>query len=126
MTVWDHSGNIDEKKNFKSYIFKIAKNRMIDMYRKFLKTEPLQPDTVAVERQTPESVLLEVEKRKILQEAVDRLSPQQKKIYMLHYEQKKCLKEIAIEMNISLSAVQNYVNKVRKKIIDYFEKKNYF
>ncbi|MDR1581807.1 MAG: RNA polymerase sigma factor, partial [Prevotellaceae bacterium] len=47
MTVWDNRENIDEKKNFKSYIFKIAKNRMIDMYRKFSKTEPLQPDTVA-------------------------------------------------------------------------------
>jgi predicted DNA-binding protein (UPF0251 family) len=42
---------------------------------------------------------------------------------ILHYEQGKPLNDIAKEMGLSLSTVQNYINKAIKKIKEYFMKK---
>jgi DNA-directed RNA polymerase specialized sigma24 family protein len=62
--VWDNRKNIDEHKNFKRYFFKIAKNRMIDLFRKSLKEETLFSDIIIEERETPESILLKKKETK--------------------------------------------------------------
>jgi DNA-directed RNA polymerase specialized sigma24 family protein len=64
------------------------------------------------------------EKQSNLQEAVNHLPVQQKKICKLHYGQGQSLKDIAKEMKISLSAVQNSINKALKNIRKYFAKKD--
>jgi RNA polymerase sigma factor (sigma-70 family) len=73
--------------------------------------------------ETPEDIL--IDKHQIFQEAVNRLSPQQKKIYKYHYEQGKPLKNIAKETNLSLSTVQNHMNQEIKNIRKYLAKKTY-
>jgi RNA polymerase sigma-70 factor (ECF subfamily) len=126
MKIWQERKNINEQKNFYSYILKIAQNCMIDKYRRFSKEEIYSPDiNIVVEEENPENILLKKERHSILQEAIDQLSFQQKKIHKLHYEQKEALKDIAKEMNISLSAVQNSINKILKNIRKYFAEKKY-
>jgi RNA polymerase sigma-70 factor (ECF subfamily) len=126
--IWNEKEKIDEQKNFKSYIFKIARNLAIDKRRKLSKETHSPIEDIYSSGEDLEKNLLNNEKHQILKEALNLLSPQQKEIYELHHVQKKKLKlkEIAQKMNISVSAVQNAINKSNKKISEYFAKKNYF
>jgi RNA polymerase sigma-70 factor (ECF subfamily) len=130
--IWIERENIDEQKNLNGYIFKIARNCTIDSFRKFSKEKfpasVIISDIIIdiiVAKETPENILLHKEKRLICQEAINQLPSQQKKVCQLHYEQGKQLSDIAKEMKISLSTVQNHINKALKNIREYFAKKNY-
>jgi RNA polymerase sigma-70 factor (ECF subfamily) len=115
--------SLDKINNLDAYMFKMAKNRAIDFVRKFAKEETFTSD-INITVESPEDMLLEREKQLTLQEAVDLLSPQQKRIYKAHREQGKPLKDIAIKMKLSLSTVQNTMNKALKNIYNYLNKKN--
>jgi RNA polymerase sigma-70 factor (ECF subfamily) len=121
MKLWIERENLDKISNLNTYIFKIAQNHMIDRFRKFSKGKTLLADIYFM-NETPENILLYTEKQLLLQKAVSQLSPQQKNIYRLHYEQGRLLKDIAKEMHLSLSTVQNHINKMIKNIYKYFEK----
>jgi RNA polymerase sigma-70 factor (ECF subfamily) len=126
--IWNERENINEQKSFNGYVFTIAKNCMIDYYRKYSREKAplLDAYITKITKENPEDIFVDKEKQLNLQEAINKLLPQQKKIHQLHYEQKKPLNDIAKEMNISLSAVQNAINKMIKKVYKYFEKKGYF
>ncbi|MDR2651852.1 MAG: sigma-70 family RNA polymerase sigma factor [Prevotellaceae bacterium] len=119
MKIWEGRENIDKINNLETYIFKMAKNRMIDTFRKFPKDEIC----INITEENLENLLLEKEKQQILQEAVNHLPPRQKEVYKSHFDQEKPLKKIAQETNTSLSAVQNNINKAIKNIRKYFAKK---
>jgi RNA polymerase sigma-70 factor (ECF subfamily) len=123
--IWSERETLDKINNLNAYIFKVAQNRMLEMLRKFPpnKIFPLDSDSNnSPVDETPENIFLKQEKQLIFQKAIDRLSLQQKNIYILHYEQEKLLKDIAKELNISLSAVQNAINKANKNMLKYIEK----
>jgi RNA polymerase sigma-70 factor (ECF subfamily) len=123
MKIWINRKNINKIKNINAYIFKITTNRMIDGLRRFSE-ENIFHDIIDME-ESIDDALLKKEQRQILQKAVKQLSPQQKKIYEAHYEQEKPLKDVAKEMNLSLSTVQNHINKMFKNICRNFSKENY-
>jgi RNA polymerase sigma-70 factor (ECF subfamily) len=121
--IWIERENIDEQKNLNGYIFKIARNGMIDYFRKFSKEKFPVSDIIIVTKETPENILLNKEKQLIFQEAINQLPPQQKKIYQRHREQGKRLDDIAKEMDLSPHTVQNYMNKALKNIFKFCYKK---
>ncbi|MDR3246641.1 MAG: RNA polymerase sigma-70 factor [Prevotellaceae bacterium] len=127
MKIWQDRENIDKIKNFNAYIFKSAQNRMIDNLRKFSRerfslTDLDDANIMEENTEKPDEIFFEKEKRLIFQDAVNKLSAQQKKIYQYHREQGKLLKDIAQEMNLSLSTVQNHMNKAIKNIREYIVK----
>jgi RNA polymerase sigma-70 factor (ECF subfamily) len=130
--IWNEKDDIDKINNFNAYLFKIAKNSMIDYIRKYSKKNIMPLDIIDNNdssigtKETPETILMKQERQQIFQELINQLPPQQKKIYKLRYEQEKTVKNIAIEMNISFSAVQNAINKAHKNICKYFVKRRYF
>jgi RNA polymerase sigma-70 factor (ECF subfamily) len=125
LKIWIDRENLDNIKNLNAYIFKIAQNRMIDNLRKFSRERfPLSDLTDVMEDSTekPDEIFFEKERHLIFQEAISQLSAQQKKIYQSHREQGKLLKDIALEMNLSLSTVQNHMNRAIKNIREYIIK----
>jgi RNA polymerase sigma-70 factor (ECF subfamily) len=122
MKIWKDRDNATQIKNLNAYIFKTAQNQMIDNLRKFSR-EQLSLSYIEIEVATkdiqPDDILFEKEKSRIFQEAVNQLTPQQKKIYQQHREQGIPLKDIANEMNLSLSTVQNHINRALKSIREY-------
>jgi RNA polymerase sigma-70 factor (ECF subfamily) len=125
MKIWQDRKSLSEIKNLNAYIFKIAQNRMIDNIRKFSHEKICLSDIHANIEEAdikPDDLFFEKEKQLIFQEAVNQLSSQQKTIYRLHREEGKLLKDIALEMNISLSTVQNHMNRALKNIHNYLAK----
>jgi RNA polymerase sigma-70 factor (ECF subfamily) len=127
LKIWQDRENIDKIKNLNAYIFKIAQNKMIDNLRKFSRerfslTDLSDTNMMDENMGKPDEIFFEKEKRLIFQEAVSQLSAQQKKIYQYHREDGKLLKDIAQEMNLSLSTVQNHMNLAIKNIREYIVK----
>jgi RNA polymerase sigma-70 factor (ECF subfamily) len=122
MKIWQDRGNANQIKNLNAYIFKIAQNQMIDNIRKFSKEKisfsDMEMEVEEIDTK-PDDIFLEKERSQIFQDAVNQLSSQQKKIYQYHREQGMPLKEIATAMNLSLSTVQNHINRALKNIREY-------
>jgi RNA polymerase sigma-70 factor (ECF subfamily) len=124
LKMWIDRENITKIKNLNAYIFKTAQNRMIDNLRKFSRERFSLNDLSDINimednKEKPDEIFFAKENRLIFQEAISQLSDQQKKIYQSHREQGKLLKDIAQEMNLSLSTVQNHMNKAIKNIREY-------
>jgi RNA polymerase sigma-70 factor (ECF subfamily) len=63
------------------------------------------------------------ELQRILEEAIDTLSPQQKKVYLLHRYENLKQEEIAQQMQISYYTVKEYMKIALKTIRTYVEKR---
>jgi RNA polymerase sigma-70 factor (ECF subfamily) len=129
--IWRERDCIDAQDNFIGYIFTIAKNRTIDCGRNkssksevSLKEASLENTFIKVK--TPEDILLEQEKHELVEEARNRLPPLQKKIYDLRCNREKSSKDIAVELGISVSAVNNTLIRVKENIRKYLLQKNIF
>jgi RNA polymerase sigma-70 factor (ECF subfamily) len=125
--IWAETKYIDQIKNCESYLFKSVENRAHEMFRQPLRKKMSPLDTVSDNihisiDETPEKIFMEKERLLIIQKIAKTLSSQQKRIYELQYGHKKQLKDIASELNISLSCVQNTINKINKKFRKYVEK----
>jgi RNA polymerase sigma-70 factor (ECF subfamily) len=127
LKIWLHRLQLSNIDNFNAYLFRMAHNHAIDQLRK-ISRETLALNNIAVQKgidpAEPDDVLLQKEIEEKLREAIDRLSPQQKKIYLLHREQGLKQDEIARRLQLSVSTVQNHMfsatGNIRKHLARYY------
>jgi RNA polymerase sigma-70 factor (ECF subfamily) len=70
-----------------------------------------------------ESDVIEKEYRQIVEDAIQRLPPQQKKVYILSRQSGKKQEEIARELNISLYTVKEYMKLAQRSVRQYIVQK---
>lgn len=123
LKVWQNRANMAEIDNFNAYIYSVAQNQAVDQFRKsskelFSNVELLnsQEDDVTPD---PASALINKETREKIDEAINQLPPQQKKIFVLHNEYGFKHHEIAEQLNISVSTAQNHMREALKNIRIY-------
>src|SRR5690606_14610145 len=110
--VWNNRSTIDPSLPFKSYLYKIAQNLVIDCYRKIARDKRLMEEFT---RQSVglffnlESKLENKETRELLQDVIDRLPAQQRRTYTLHKVEGKSYQEIAHIMGISRSTINKHI-----------------
>lgn len=115
-------------KNERAFLYKVARNIVIDDYRKqknkiFLSYE--EEDFRIPKEDQPEEIALEKVKEEILLEALDTLPKHLKQAFVLHIFDGYSKKEIAKIMNISLNSSQKYVINASKKLASYIENKEW-
>lgn len=112
LKIWQGREKLAGVTHFSAYLLRVAQNHAIDQLRrlaresKFLSSLPTGEMTSSSD---PEEALLFKETQKIYQKALDSLPPQQRKIYLLHREKGMKHDEIARELNLSVSTVQNHM-----------------
>ena len=106
----------NKKASMSTWIFTIARNRLIDYYRS-RKVEEEVPDNIVYEED--ETILTEENLCK-LAKALIKLDDRSKKIIVSHFYEGKTLKQLAEEMNISYI----YIKMLNKKAINIL--KNYY
>ncbi|ADQ80648.1 RNA polymerase, sigma-24 subunit, ECF subfamily [Paludibacter propionicigenes WB4] len=120
LKVWQNRANMAEIDNFNAYIYSVAQNQAVDQFRKsskelFSNVELLNSQEADV-TPDPVSALINKETREKIDEAVNQLPPQQKKIFVLHNEYGFKHHEIAEQLNISVSTTQNHMREALKNI----------
>ncbi|SFH37598.1 RNA polymerase sigma factor [Pedobacter insulae] len=114
MRLWIQRGNIDPDKSIRAYLYQIAKNMVIDLLRRAAKEQHIQQQIIAATSELYEHVeqsLFKKENEAFLQQAIDQLPPQRKKIFVHCKIEGKSYKEVAEEYHISTTTVNDHIQK---------------
>ncbi len=119
ITLWEKRRHIDAERSLRSYLFRIAENRIVDVFRKASRDRKLRERLVSLSltpsSQTEEIVLFK-ESSTILQQAINTLPPQRKKIFILCRVEGKTYEEAGTMMGISPGTVNDHMVKAMRAI----------
>ena len=124
--IWEHRQCLREVESFKSYLFRAAKNRVIDYVRSDQVEERALSRLLAVQKAGPEMPDEAFDYKAyyhIVQEAIGQLSPRKQEIFRLSTEKGLSHDEIAAELDISKSSVKNQLYKSFDFIREYLARK---
>lgn len=120
--LWEKRDTIDIQTSFRSYLFRIGENKVIDFYRKARRDQSLYAyiKAAATEHYTHiEEALLNRENAELLQKAVNSLPPQRKQVFELCKLQGKSYQEVSEELGISTSTINDHIVKATRTIRQY-------
>ncbi len=123
--VWQQRENLKEIRSFDAWLFTLAKNQVINGFKRasLERTIIAGMKDAATESSDPVTQSINYrETNRFLQEAINQLPPQQKKIYHLRQEQGMKTREIAHQLNISPLTVKKHVAQAVRSIRLLLEK----
>lgn len=123
LRIWEKRESIDPEKSFRAYLYTIAQNLVTDLFRRAaydrkLLDHLIQGSTALYD--LPEDSSIVNENNAILQKAIDSLSPQRKKIFVLCKIEGKSYEEVSQLLGISPSTISDHIVKATKAIKLYF------
>lgn len=126
LKIWELRGKLFSIENFNAYLFQMAQNQAINQLRR-MSRETL----ILMERQkgsnfsseTPEEELQYKNISAYIREIVNSLPPRQKTVYTLSREQNLKQEDIAQQLQISISTVQNHMTQALKTIREKLKKR---
>ena len=125
MKIWEHRNSIDPEKSFRSYLFKIAENKVYDFFRKAAREKNMESKLIAFSTANY-SVIDEFisgdENLAKLQQAIELLPPQRQAVIRLCKLEGKSYKEVSELLGISVSTISDHIVKGTKSIREYFDK----
>jgi RNA polymerase sigma-70 factor (ECF subfamily) len=122
MRLWENREKVDASKSFRSYLYTIAVNLVYDYFRKAAKQKEVESHllAMAVDHFTDfEDALVAKENIQLINDVINKLSPQRKKIFMLCKVDGKSYEEVSKELNISKSTIHDHIVKANHVIKDY-------
>jgi RNA polymerase sigma-70 factor (ECF subfamily) len=124
--IWDKRTTLTIQADFSHYLFRSMRNRVINQLRK---NTVLVSNTTLAEKETQltsapaDYNLLSGEADLAYQQALNELSPQRRKVFLLSREENLSYREIARELSLSVNTVENYMaaalGSLRKTIKTY-------
>ena len=122
---WNNANNFDKSKgSLKSYILIMGRSDALNK-RKKLKEKPKVIDIqeiIVKDKEEVEDLVLEKYKRVEILSAINTLGELDKEIFIKKYFYNKKIKDIAKEVNLSISAVENRLWRGREKLKQYLNK----
>lgn len=123
MKIWLGRDIVMQIDNLDAFLFRVAKNKAIDFLRSAARNDGLKQllydriDMIASERSDTALLVQEYEEK--IREAINLLSPQRKKVYMVSREEELTHDEIAERFGISRHTVNNHIVMARQFIRHY-------
>lgn len=122
MIIWQKRATIDTSLSFRSYLFKIADNLAINLFRKANRNSAVMEKLLiaSIEHYSPTEEWLErKEKDGLLHNAIATLPEQRRKIFILCKMEGRSHDEVARILNISPSTVNNQLVKAMQFLRKY-------
>jgi len=120
--LWERREQIKLEKNFNGYILAITKNLILDGLKKSAHDKTIQQkiyNNMQALQNNSIDQLIEKELSRLHQQAIDRLSPQKKIVFMLSREEELTYDEIAKRLSVSRNTVRNQMSDALKSIREY-------
>lgn len=120
--IWENRERLAEVQSFKNYLFKAAKNRVLDEVRKLqvrhrVFTEIKRGKTVNDESTT--DAIAYKDYYRVVQQAIEKLPPKRKLIFRMNTENGLSHDEIAAQLGVSKSMVKNQLYKAYEFVRQY-------
>ncbi|MCX2478178.1 RNA polymerase sigma-70 factor [Pedobacter sp. MC2016-15] len=109
--LWVARENLHEIKNLDGYVFKIARNLSLNHLRKVAYNEKMSTELIrnaANDGDSAETKLNLFDYNKLINQAVDGLSPQRRLVFKLSKEDELSYDEIASQLKLSKNTVKNH------------------
>ena len=120
--LWEKREKIKIEKNFSAYILTITKNLILDGLKKAAHDRTIS-QKIYSNMQAMQNIsvdkLIEKELARLHKQAIDRLSPQKKIVFMLSREEELSYEEIAEKLGISKNTVRNQMTDALKSIREF-------
>lgn len=120
--LWEKRSGIQIEKNFNAYILTITRNLVLDKLKKAARDKKIQQKiyhNMQELQKVNANALIEKEIARLHRQAVDRLSPRKKAIYMLSREEELTYEEIAQKLGISVNTVRNQMSDALHSIREF-------
>ncbi len=122
LKLWVKRTELSDVTNPDAYLNRITRNMVIDQMRKKI----LTVSTVDTDMGTRESVVSvpDIESKEIatyIRMAIDRLSPQQREVYLLAKEEGLSLREVAERLSISYNTSREYMSLALRSIRSFLQ-----
>jgi len=120
--IWSNRASIDLDKSFRSYLFRIAENKVYDFFRKASRDTTIQAQLFAAateEYEHIETMIHTKENALLLKKAIDSLSPQRQQIFRSIKLDNKSYEEVSRQLGISVSTISDHIVKANKAIREY-------
>jgi RNA polymerase sigma-70 factor (family 1) len=125
LKLWQQRTSIDPGKSFRSFLYKIAENKVYDFFRKAARDKGLESQLISLSTNNfvgiEEFSSVDADLA-ILQKAIDGLPPQRQHVFRLCKLEGKSYREVSELLEISVSTISDHIVKGTKSIRDYFEK----
>jgi len=125
LKIWNKREELQSLDNFGAYINRMARNQSIDalrlLAREALRTVQLREEQLEKGDSQTEETLQFKETGRVLQLALESLSPQQRKVYELCHEQGLKYEEAARELGLSRGTVHSHMKQALKNIRVYLK-----
>jgi RNA polymerase sigma-70 factor (ECF subfamily) len=124
--IWDVRRRLEIKQNFRSYLFRVCHNSAVDLNKQMASNHQLFNQLLYHYQAMPESGyysqkdLLHYDA--LVEEALNSLSPQRRRIYELCKKEKKSYEEVARELEISPNTVKAHVTQTLSLLRSYISK----
>lgn len=120
LKIWMTREVLTEIKNFKAYLFTVSRNAAISAVRKMIKERTQHTEWT----RDLSSILAEGTHEKegylsLVDEAINQLSPQRKKIYILSREKGLKYEEIASQLGLSKFTVRAHIQQAVESIVQF-------
>jgi len=123
--LWQHRHSLDPEKSFRSFLFKIAENKVYDFFRKAARDKVMEANLISLS--TTNYINIEEytraeENLRLLYKAIESLPPQRQQVFRLCKLEGRSYKEVSELLSISLSTISDHIVKATKAIKEYFYK----
>lgn len=120
--LWENRAKINPERNFDAFLFTLVRNNFLTVLRKKAREKAYSNENLCQESfNAIEDELNAKESKQIAQNAIETLSPQVKKIYLMSRDDYHTHEEISQLMGISKNTVNNHLKKSLSIMRKYFK-----
>lgn len=112
-------------KNERAFLYRVAKNIMIDQFRQNTKFTQVSfdEDSHIENTNNSEIEIIQEDQQKLLREEIDNLAKKRKQAFVLHIMEGYSRQEVASMMGLSLNAVEKHISRASNQIKENISKK---
>lgn len=121
MRLWQNREQLNDVDNVNAYLFRMAQNDIIDASRKFVRRQRFLSEafTDDVSANNPLKDILSAEVENKFKEAVDQLTEQQRRVFLMRREQGMSHADIARQLGISTETSESTMKRALKSMRTY-------
>ena len=122
INLWKKRESLNQVENYENYILTMAANKIYDFLRKMANEKQMKAH-VWRSMQTESNITSEAlnlkESQALINKAINQLSSQRKKVFILSRQQGLSSSEIAEQLNLSPNTVNNHLSEALRSVREY-------
>lgn len=117
LKIWDTRAQLDPDKSFRSYLFRVSENMVMDVFRKAARDKKLQAILMSLQTEYYSHIeedIIELQENRLLENAIALLPPQRRQVFTLCKLEGKSYKEVSEILDISPSTINDHLYKANR------------